>query len=92
MQSLSTFPETDRLAQFAEGLADVTDAMAMTYFRKPLEIEAKDDNSPVTQADRAIEAEMRRQITQAFPTLRHSGRGTGERATGVPAHLGHRPD
>ncbi|GAW36973.1 histidinol-phosphatase [Roseovarius sp. A-2] len=68
MQSLSTFPETDRLAQFAEGLADVTDAMAMTYFRKPLEIEAKEDASPVTQADRAIEAEMRRQIMQAFPT------------------------
>lgn len=68
MQTLSPLPETARLAQFAEGLADVTDAMAMTYFRKPLDIEAKDDDSPVTQADRAIEAEMRQQITQAFPT------------------------
>lgn len=68
MQSLSPLSETDRLAQFAQTLADTTDAMAMSYFRKPLDIEAKDDDSPVTQADRAIEAEMRRQITQTFPT------------------------
>lgn len=67
MQTFTPPTETDRLAQFAETLADATDAMAMTYFRKPLDIEAKADESPVTQADRAIEAEMRRQITHAFP-------------------------
>ena len=68
MQTFTTFPEADRLAQFADALADTTDAMAMTYFRKPLDIEAKADESPVTEADRAIEAEMRRQITQVFPS------------------------
>ena len=67
MQNLSHLSETDELAQFAMTLADTTDAMAMAYFRRPLDIESKSDHSPVTQADRAIEAEMRRQITQAYP-------------------------
>ncbi|WP_339759180.1 histidinol-phosphatase [uncultured Hoeflea sp.] len=68
MQSHMPNSETDRLAQFADTLANMTDAMAMTYFRKPLDIEAKADDSPVTQADRAIEAAMRQQITDVFPT------------------------
>ncbi|PJE31763.1 histidinol-phosphatase, inositol monophosphatase family [Pseudooceanicola antarcticus] len=68
MQTTTPLPETDRLADFAASLADTTDAMAMTYFRKPLDIEAKADDSPVTQADRAIEAEMRTHISKAFPT------------------------
>ncbi len=68
MQTHPPLPETDQLAQFAGTMADETDAMAMRYFRKPLEIEAKEDASPVTQADRAIEAAMRRHITASFPT------------------------
>lgn len=68
MQTHPPFVETDQLAQFAGTLADETDAMAMTYFRKPLDIEAKADASPVTQADRAIEAVMRRHIAAAFPS------------------------
>ena len=67
MQSSTTPPETEMLARFADGLADVTDAMAMTYFRKPLDVEQKADLSPVTQADRAIEAAMRERIVQRFP-------------------------
>ncbi|MCX2722342.1 histidinol-phosphatase [Roseibium salinum] len=68
MQRSTTPPETEMLARFADGLADVTDAMAMTYFRKPLDVEQKPDLSPVTQADRAIEAAMRESIAQRFPT------------------------
>lgn len=68
MQTFPNLSELDRLAQFADTLADATDAMAMRYFRKPLDIEAKADASPVTQADRAIEAEMRRRLAEAFPT------------------------
>lgn len=68
MHSHMSNSDTDRLAHFANTLADTTDAMAMSYFRKPLDIEAKADDSPVTQADRAIEAEMRRQIAEAFPS------------------------
>ncbi|MBK0327931.1 histidinol-phosphatase [Rhodobacteraceae bacterium F11138] len=68
MQSSTTPCETEVLAQFADDLADVTDAMAMSYFRKPLDVEHKADLSPVTQADRAIEAAMREQINGRFPT------------------------
>ena len=67
MQDSTTRPDTETLARFAEGLADITDAMAMEYFRKPLDVERKADLSPVTQADRAIEAAMRERITHRFP-------------------------
>lgn len=67
MQSPEGSHEIEMLAQFAGELADVTDAMAMTYFRKPLDVETKEDLSPVTQADRAIETAMRDRITQRFP-------------------------
>lgn len=68
MQNSTMSGETEMLAQFADGLADVTDAMAMSYFRKPLNVERKADHSPVTQADRAIEAAMRERIARQFPT------------------------
>ncbi|MFW2541783.1 histidinol-phosphatase [Primorskyibacter sp. 2E107] len=67
MHTTTPSPETEALLQFATRLADVTDAMALSYFRKPLDVQAKADLSPVTQADRAIETEMRRQITQRYP-------------------------
>lgn len=69
MHSLISNSETDRLAQFADTLANATDAMAMIDFRKPLAIEARADDSPVTQADRVIEAAMRQRITDVFLTL-----------------------
>lgn len=68
MHSSTTSPDTEMLARFAGELADVTDSMAMTYFRTPLDVERKADLSPVTQADRAIEAKMRERIAQRFPT------------------------
>lgn len=67
MQIPTTLLDPKMLAQFANGLADVTDAMAMSYFRKPLDVERKADLSPVTQADRAIETAMRERIAQEFP-------------------------
>ena len=67
MQDSTTRPNTDTLVQFAESLADVTDSMAMDYFRKPLDVEQKDDLSPVTQADRMIETVMRERIAHRFP-------------------------
>jgi len=41
--------------------------IALSYFRRPLEIERKDDASPVTVADRECETEIRRVIEAAFP-------------------------
>lgn len=41
--------------------------IALKYFRRPLEIERKDDASPVTVADRECETEIRRVIEDTFP-------------------------
>ncbi|WP_111734592.1 histidinol-phosphatase [Roseovarius amoyensis] len=68
MQSPTTSDDIAMLARFADEMADATDAMAMSYFRKPLNVEHKADQSPVTQADRAIETAMRERITRQFPT------------------------
>ncbi|RQR68082.1 MULTISPECIES: inositol monophosphatase family protein [unclassified Burkholderia] len=51
----------------AERLADVARATSMKYFRTPLSIESKDDQSPVTLADREVEQQMRELITSTFP-------------------------
>lgn len=67
MHSNKPHADLDRLMQFADALADETDAMAKRYFRQPLDIEAKADDSPVTQADRAIETAMRQRISKEFP-------------------------
>jgi len=37
------------------------------YFRSGFSVEQKPDNSPVTSADRAVEAELRQAIAKAFP-------------------------
>lgn len=48
-------------------LADIARPIAQRHFRQPLEIIAKADESPVTIADRAIEAAMREEIEAVFP-------------------------
>lgn len=60
-------PPLDELLAFAGELADLARPIAMEYFRGPLEIDSKADLSPVTVADRAIEAAMRRRIESRFP-------------------------
>ena len=77
MQSPVGSHEIEMLAQFADELADVTDAMAMTYFRKPLDVETKDDLSPVTQADRArqlksADAWRARSSGRSLPSILHA--------------------
>jgi len=51
----------------AQRLADAARPIARKYFRTKLTIDAKQDDSPVTIADREIEAEMRRIIEETFP-------------------------
>ncbi|QNQ09178.1 histidinol-phosphatase [Sphingomonas alpina] len=52
---------------FADRLADAAGAAIRPYFREPHGLEAKDDASPVTLADRAAERAMRELIEQAYP-------------------------
>jgi inositol-phosphate phosphatase/L-galactose 1-phosphate phosphatase/histidinol-phosphatase len=51
----------------AERLADAARPVIRKYFRTPVAIDDKDDDSPVTIADREAEAAMRALIVEAFP-------------------------
>ena len=59
--------ELERWLAFALGLCDVADALALGSFRRDLEISTKPDRTFVTEADRAIEQELRARIADAFP-------------------------
>jgi inositol-phosphate phosphatase / L-galactose 1-phosphate phosphatase / histidinol-phosphatase len=58
---------TDTDLALAAALADAAGAAIRPYYRAEQGLEAKDDASPVTLADRAAEAAMRALIEKAFP-------------------------
>jgi inositol-phosphate phosphatase / L-galactose 1-phosphate phosphatase / histidinol-phosphatase len=66
----------------AAELADVARRIALEHFRAPLAVDHKSDGSPVTVADRAIEAEMRRRIRAAFPAHAIRGEEFGAEGSG----------
>jgi inositol-phosphate phosphatase/L-galactose 1-phosphate phosphatase/histidinol-phosphatase len=57
----------DDLVAFANRLADTSGAIARRYFRQPVGVEAKPDQSPVTIADREAEAAIRKLIAEHYP-------------------------
>tara|TARA_Y100001933_G_scaffold221243_1_gene230948 strand:+ start:155 stop:934 length:780 start_codon:yes stop_codon:yes gene_type:complete len=59
--------DLDLALKVAREAARNASEIALKYFRRPLEIERKDDASPVTVADRECEMEIRRIIEAAFP-------------------------
>ncbi len=60
-------PSLNELSHFALSLADLAAPMAMRWFRRKLDVEHKADLSPVTAADREIEAAIRQRIARAWP-------------------------
>jgi len=62
-----TDPCPPEFVALAERLADAAGDVSRRYFRRPLAISNKADESPVTQADREAEAQMRELIAEAFP-------------------------
>lgn len=56
-----------RALEFAGRAADEAGGIARGYFRRSLNVEHKTDDSPVTVADRNIEAHLRGMISAAFP-------------------------
>jgi histidinol-phosphatase len=52
---------------FAVELADLASGIALSVFRKDVEVTIKADLSPVTQADTQIEAMVRERIADVFP-------------------------
>ncbi len=67
MQSGTEQTEAGGLASFACVLADLARPMALEHFRQNIAVEHKADLSPVTYADRSIEAAMRALIEKTYP-------------------------
>ncbi|WP_423963384.1 inositol monophosphatase family protein [Bradyrhizobium sp.] len=68
------------LASFFSDLADAARRIALMHFRSNIDVERKQDLSPVTIADRAIEQELRRRISARFPGHGILGEETGATA------------
>ncbi|WP_062118236.1 inositol monophosphatase family protein [Aureimonas sp. AU40] len=64
---MASSPSPADLLAFAESLADAARPIALAHFRTALDIVSKADETPVTVADRAIEAELRARIEARFP-------------------------
>ncbi|KPN63866.1 histidinol-phosphatase, inositol monophosphatase family [Aliiroseovarius crassostreae] len=59
--------ELSHLAKHAEAMAQIAARSSLSYFRGALGVEFKADESPVTQADKAVEAELRAYLAAIFP-------------------------
>ncbi len=60
--------DTDRLLAFGMGLCDAADRIALQHFRRNHAVTTKPDQSLVTEADTAIEKELRARIEASFPS------------------------
>jgi len=58
---------TEELTKFANLLADDASKTSMNYFRNKISIEIKDDESPVTLADKETEQVLREKIRKEYP-------------------------
>lgn len=68
MNAASTEKLITELVFFSHRLADMARPVARRYFRKSLDVEMKSDSSPVTKADREIEAILRAEIEAVYPS------------------------
>lgn len=57
----------NEISAFANSLADEAGKIVRQYFRTAFDVERKDDESPVTIADREIEKKLREMIEDAYP-------------------------
>jgi histidinol phosphatase-like enzyme (inositol monophosphatase family) len=74
---------TGEWARFATELAGESGELILRYFRKPLDVQRKPDQSPVTAADREAEALLRARIRARYPehaVLGEEGGGSGPAA------------
>lgn len=72
----------DRWVALAQELADAAARVTTAYFRRPLAVEAKADDSPVTAADRAAEKAMRALVADRAPGHAVYGEEEGVDAAG----------
>lgn len=71
--------DLEQALQVARAAAAAADRVAMGYFRGELEVERKDDASPVTEADRECERVIRSHLLDAFPDHAVYGEEYGHR-------------
>lgn len=71
----------EQFIPFAHQLADVAGAIIRPYFEAELDVEAKDDKTPVTKADREAEAAMRALIEAQYPDHAIFGEEGGQKKT-----------
>src|ERR1700693_2781044 len=71
--------ERTELTTFALELADAADRISMRHFRKAPRIDRKPDRTFVTQADTAIELELRERIEKKYPEHGVLAEGYGDR-------------
>jgi histidinol phosphatase-like enzyme (inositol monophosphatase family) len=57
----------DQFKSFIQELAIASAAIIKSYFRQPLVVDTKKDNSPVTNADREAEKYLRKQVIKKYP-------------------------
>lgn len=69
MQTSAALPaqQLAEYSSFAQTLADRVRPLSRKWFRHPLSIDTKADESPVTQADREVEAALREAIAHHYP-------------------------
>ncbi|MCW0207839.1 MAG: histidinol-phosphatase [Achromobacter sp.] len=60
-------PQLAAYSSFARTLADRVRPLSRKWFRHPLAVDTKADESPVTQADREVEAALREAIAREYP-------------------------
>jgi histidinol-phosphatase len=70
--------EAEALLAFGLELADAADRIAMSHFRRDLDIQTKPDRTLVTQADTEVERHLRDRIADAFPSHAVLGEEYGE--------------
>jgi len=79
--------QSQTITQFIHDALAIASKIALQYFRQPVSVEVKPDDSPVTIADREIEQAIRNLLTERFP--RHAiygeeqGQSSGEGGTWV---------
>lgn len=60
-------PSPQELLKFADALAETSGRIVRQYFRTPMQVDAKPDESPVTIADRETEIALRAMIEARYP-------------------------
>jgi inositol-phosphate phosphatase/L-galactose 1-phosphate phosphatase/histidinol-phosphatase len=59
--------QSQTITQFIHDALAIASKIALQYFRQPVSVEVKPDDSPVTIADREIELALRKMINERYP-------------------------